>query len=347
MDKYIAQNVEDIVPIVEKYGVAILENVLSPEECAATLAKTWDFFEELHPVIKRDDPSTWRYIYDLKPLHGMLFQHWGIGHAQYIWDLRNNPKIIRIFQVIWDCIIKTKYPGRQENTQDLKVSFDGASFGIPPEETNRGWHTKDWFHIDQRFIPSLSLSPSPLFNGENNNMQCIQSWVTTEDVGPEDGTLSVLEGSNRLHSQVGPLIYQNASSKVKDKLYKDDWYKFSNDELTAYYRDCPRVNIECRAGSMVFWDSRTVHCGRGPIRKRKEPRFRNVIYLCYMPAFMISDKMQVKRRKAYEALRTTSHWPNKVKLFSKMPRVYANDSIKPELKFHKKMVPVLEDEKLI
>lgn len=346
MEKYTAQTIEDIVPIVGKYGIAIYENVLSPEECESTLSKTWDFFEELYPIIERNDPDTWKYIHDLKPLHGMLFQHWGIGHAQYVWDVRNNPKIILIFQVIWDCIIKAKYPGRQENTQDLKVSFDGASFGVPPENTNRGWHTKDWFHIDQRFIPfssSVELEKDTVFS----NMQCIQSWVTTEDVGPEDGTLSVLEGSNILHTKIGPLLYDVASPKIKDKLYKDDWYKFSTDELNTYYRECPRVDVQCKAGSMVFWDSRTVHCGRGPIRKRKEKKFRNVIYLCYMPSFMVSDKIQAKRRKAYENLRTTSHWPNKAKLFPKMPRIYGTDSLKPELKFYKKIVPVIADEKLI
>jgi hypothetical protein len=341
MEKYTALNVEDIVPIVAKYGVCIYENVLTDEECSTSISQTWDFFEELYPVIDRNNQDTWKYIYDLKPLHGMLFQHWGIGHAQYIWDLRSKPKIIEIFKVIWNIILKNKYPERNENVQNLKVSFDGASFGIPPEVTSRGWNGKDWFHIDQRYKP---------IDAEENiytNMQCIQSWITTENVEHDDATLSILEGSNVLHSEIGPLLYEKAIPKVKSTLYKNDWYKFSQDELNTYYRDCVRVNIECKAGSMVFWDSRTVHCGRGPIRNRQESRFRNVVYLCYMPSFMVSDKIIAKRRKAFNDLRTTNHWPNKSKLFNKMPRIYSSDTLAPELKQYKKIKPTNVDESLI
>ena len=367
MDKYIAQNAEDIVPIVAKYGIAILENVLNEEECKTVFSQAWDFFEELYPVLKRDDPQTWKNIHDLKPLHGMLFQHWGIGHAQYIWNLRTNPKIINIYKTIWSNILSQNEVDEPFNGS-MKVSFDGASFGVPPENTNRGWNGKDWFHVDQRFIDGSMLYYNTYKHNEEeqithaeklrqyeelsqeekvnrevySNMQCIQSWVTSEDVGPNDATLSVLEGSNRLHSELGPRIYAGLDSKSKDKLYKEDWYKFSQDELSLY-RDCPRVNVVCKAGSMVFWDSRTVHCGRGPTKGRDEPKFRNVIYLCYMPTFMIPYKIKDKRRKAYNELRTTSHWPNKAKLFSKMPRIYGADSIKPELREYKKIRPNIND----
>lgn len=359
MEKYIAQTPEDIVPLVAKYGVAVLENVLDQDECQQMFSEAWDFFEELYPVLNRNDPQTWKYIHDLKPLHGMLFQHWGIGHAQYVWNLRTNPKILDIYKTIWSNILS-----QNEITEpfdgSMKVSFDGASFGVPPEDTNRGWNGKDWFHIDQRFTTDPDYykqyrssefnSNSSEPNSESNpnpsviysNMQCIQSWVTSEDVEPDDATLSVLEGSNALHYEIGSKIYEGLDSKSKGKFYKEDWYKFNQDDLSLY-RDCPRVDVVCKAGSMVFWDSRTVHCGRGPKRGREVKRFRNVVYLCYMPEFMIPDKIKAKRRKAYEELRTTSHWPNKAKLFSKMPRIYAADTIKAELKDHKKIKPNIHD----
>jgi len=359
MEKYTTQNPEDIVPIVSKYGVAILENVLDENECKQMFSQAWDFFEELYPVLNRNDPQTWKNIHDLKPLHGMLFQHWGIGHAQYIWNLRTNPKIINVYKTIWSNILTQNGIDRQPNSLQLKVSFDGASFGVPPENTNRGWNGKDWFHIDQRFTKNdtsyyqqyLSNTISRHENDQvyniYSNMQCIQSWVTSEDVGPNDATLSVLEGSNILHSEVGPKIYESLDSKNKVKFYKDDWYKFSQNDLSLY-RDCPRVNVVCKAGSMVFWDSRTVHCGRGPTRGRDEPKFRNVAYLCYIPDEFIPDKIKAKRRKAYEDLRTTSHWPNKAKLFSKMPRIYGADTLKPELREYKKIRPsFIGDESLI
>ena len=63
-----------------------------------------------------------------------------------------------------------------------------------------------------------------------------------------------------------------------------------------------------------------------------------------MPSFMITDKMLAKRRKTYEDLRATSHWPDKVKLFSLMPRMYSKDYITPELKNYKKIKPILSPE---
>ena len=326
MEKYTAQNIEDIVPIVAKYGIAILENVLDEEECKVMFSQAWDFFEELYPVLNRNDPSTWKNIHDLKPLHGMLFQHWGIGHAQYIWNLRMNPKIINIYKIIWSNILE----GIQ--IDELKVSFDGASFGVPPEDTNKGWNGNDWFHVDQRF-PKASY----------DNIECIQSWVTSENVGPDDATLSILEGSNQIHSKVGLMIAENLDPKNRDDIHKNDWYKFNKDELSLY-KDCPRVDIQCKAGSMVFWDSRTVHCGRGPIKNRLEKNFRNVVYLCYIPSSMVNYTIKCKRIRAYKDLRTTSHWPNKAKFFPKMPRIYGKDYIKPELMNYKKIKPVIKPE---
>lgn len=32
-----------------------------------------------------------------------------------------------------------------------------------------------------------------------------------------------------------------------------------------------------------------------------------------------------KKQKAFEELRTTSHWPHKIKLFPKQPRTYGRD----------------------
>jgi len=327
MDRYIVQSPNEIVSMINTHGVAILENVLTQKECDDMLEGAWNFFEDLLPELKRDDTKTWRAIYDLKPLHGMLFQHWGIGHAQYIWDLRYKPNIIEIYRVIWQNILSLRVDGTDETPKEVvntKVSFDGASFGMPPESTNKGWNGKDWFHIDQSF--------------KNKGLQCIQSWVTSNDVEEGDATLSVLRGSNLKHDLIDPETKQNT---------KSDWYKFTPEELKLYYDDCERIDIICKAGSMVFWDSRTVHSGRGPVKKRVTPKLRNVVYLCYMPDFMVPDKVKNKRLKAYQELRTTNHWPNKAKLFAKYPRCYPGDEIKQSLKNHTPVYPTLPDLSLV
>lgn len=300
MEDYIATSVTEIIPKINTYGFAILENVIDSSECEQMLNGAWDFFEHLCPLLKRDDESTWKYLFDLYPSHGMLFQHWGIGHAQYIWDIRQNDKIINIFRQIWEQILNINL-----TNEDMRVSFDGASFSVPSEITKRGWYISDWFHCDQR-LPQNDTNPSKL--------ECIQSWITSQDVNEGDATLSVLKGSNNYH--------QILADKYGTNFKNDDWIKPSLIQINEIYQDCPRVDITCKAGSMVFWDSRTMHCGRGPLKSRILPNFRNVIYLCYMPKILIPDNVNKKRIKAFKECRTTNHWPNKSKLFPKTPRTY-------------------------
>ena len=76
---------------------------------------------------------------------------------------------------------------------------------------------------------------------------------------------------------------------------------------------------------MVLWDSRTIHCGVGPLKDRGKENFRCVIYLCYTPKSKASKKVIDKRIKAFEDIRMTNHWPHKPKLFSKLPRTYGEE----------------------
>ncbi len=115
----------------EKHGVAVVRGVLSEQECQEMLSGAWDFVEKLSEKfpdgqkLKRDDESTWRAFSKLFPSHGQLLQHFGIGHAEFLWKIRENPKILHVFECIW-------------NTNDLLVSFDGASLCLKPEVTNLG-----------------------------------------------------------------------------------------------------------------------------------------------------------------------------------------------------------------
>jgi hypothetical protein len=73
---------------------------------------------------------------------------------------------------------------------------------------------------------------------------------------------------------------------------------------------------------MVFWDSRTQHCGTGPLKGRLNPKQRAVIYTCYTPTSEITETDRKKKIHAIETGRTTNHWPHKPKMFPKNPRTY-------------------------
>lgn len=291
-EKYVTTR-ENIMETINKYGVAIVPNVINDEECSQMACGMWDTLETIsqkwETPISRNNPETWKNIKKLFPLHSMLIQHWQIGHAQFIWNLRQNPKCAEVFANIWSC-----------NPNDLLVSFDAASFHMPPETTKIGWHKTTWYHSDQSYT--------------DKGFKCAQGWVTAFDVNRGDATLAFYEGSNNFHTEFGETFGIND---------KSNWYRI-NEEQTNFYKDrgCVAKRIMCPKGSMVLWDSRTIHCGTEPIKGRQAPNFRCVAYLCYMPRRLASEKDIQKKIKAYEEMRMTTHWPCKVKLFGKMPQTY-------------------------
>lgn len=304
-DKYVT-DAKGLRATLDEFGVAIIPEVLDSAECQAIVDGFWDFFQTISTgwakPLNRVDQTSWRGFFDLIPLHGMLFQHWGIGHSDFAWKLRQNRKLIAPFEELWGV-----------RAEDLLVSFDGASFSAPSEITNRGWHRGVYgLHVDQPF--------------DNSDFQCVQSWVTGLDVNEGDATLIVLEDSHKVHRK-----FAEECGKTDIK----EWYKLTEEEQGWYEaQGCQKVRMVCPKGSMVFWDSRTIHCGAEPLKGRAAPNFRSVVYLCYTPRKLASAANLKKKQKAFNEGRMTTHWPHKVKLFPKTPRTYGKDL--PEISEYKK-----------
>ena len=55
----------------EKYGVAIIPNILNDEECTNTINNIWNYFELITNgwdlPINRNNPETWKGFYELFP----------------------------------------------------------------------------------------------------------------------------------------------------------------------------------------------------------------------------------------------------------------------------------------
>lgn len=291
-DKYVTTP-ENLKGTIEKYGVGIIPNVLGEEEIESMKNGMWDYLEhttqKFEKPISRENDKTWIEYLKLYPKHSMLLQQYGVGHSQFVWDVRQNPKVVDIFSKFWEV-----------PPEDLLTSFDGASFHFPPENSNRGWYRQTWYHTDQSYF--------------RPNFECVQSWVTAYDVEEGDATLAFMESSNTYHKEF------QEHHQLTDK---SDWYKHNRLEQSFYEeKGCEEKRIQCKAGSMVFWDSRTIHCGTEPLRSRKEKNLRNVVYICMTPRSLATEANLKKKRKALNDLRMTTHWPHKPKLFPKNPRTY-------------------------
>jgi ectoine hydroxylase-related dioxygenase (phytanoyl-CoA dioxygenase family) len=276
------------------YGVAIIPSILNEDESDAILSGTWDFLEHITqtwtPPINRNNTETWTQFYKLLPIHSMLLQYWQVGHAQVSWDVRQNIKIAEVYAKLYDCKL-----------EDLIVSFDGLSFNPPPEQTKKGWNKNNlWLHCDQSYT--------------QNDFKTAQGWVTGPEVNEGDATLAILEGSHQYHKEFATTF--NITKNIQ-------WTKLTEEQIEFYKeKGCEIKRLTCPKGSLVLWDSRTIHCGVEADKSREKPNFRSIVYVCYAPRSKITVANIKKRQKAFQELRATIHDPIHPKLFGKNPQTY-------------------------
>ena len=279
MDKYYA-NTDNLKQIIEQYGFAIIPNVLNQDECLNMINNMWDYLEHITNnwklPITRDNDKSWYQIQYLT-YGSTIFQFWNIGHSQLCWNVRQNPKIVNIFAKFWNV-----------QDTDLLASFDGASILFPSEITDFGWDhdINPWFHTDQSYIDS--------------SFKNIQSWVTAYDVTEDDATLVVLEGSHKYHE-----VFAKKFNITDPR----NFYQLNEEELMDYLLKFQVKKITCPKGSLVIWDSRTIHYASGNLKCRAKPNTRCITYLCYAPKSFIDQDNLINKKLAFDNLNTTSHDP--------------------------------------
>ncbi len=152
---------ESLMEKLEQHGYCVVKGVLTPEKTEKFTSDFFTFMEKGGSGIKRDDPRTLTWNRMPFNRHGLL-QHYQIGHAKFIWEIRSDPSICRIFETIW-------------GTDRLLVSFDGACFAIRDraESTDKPWH-----HLDQ--------------GHEKRGFQCVQGSINLRPCGKKKQHFSLL-----------------------------------------------------------------------------------------------------------------------------------------------------------
>ena len=282
------------------YGVAVIPNLLSPEEIEDFRQGMWDTLEQLTSTtetpVNRNDTTTWHGYKQIASLHSMLIQHFGIGHANVVWQLRQNPKVVTVFQQLFGLT----------NPEDLLVSFDGMAIHLPHElvNPNAGYFRKTWYHCDQSY--------------RRNEDECYQSWVTAYDVNEGDATLSTLLYSHHFHQEFAQTFSMNNRDEGNKEFYvlqeaEQQWY---------INKGCVPYNLVVPAGSMVLWNSKTIHCGKEPDKVRPQWNIRTVVYICMTPRAKATEANLKKKQDCFTNGRMTTHNPHRVRMFSKTPRTY-------------------------
>lgn len=301
-----ASNIETYKETLFNYGVTIINSVLDETEADNIVDGMWEYFEhatsewDINEQVERTDDTTWKNIYKMNPLHGMLFHHGQDGQAQVCWDVRQNEKIVNIFADYW------------ETEPDLlAVSMDGFSFHLPSIITKKGYRMKNFkFHIDQSYAEI--------------GFKCLQGFVTGTDAIEGSSTLSIIEKSHLYQKEFAERFPEAVDPK-------NQWHVLTLEQIQFYLnKGCKVKSIMCPKGSLVLWDSRTVHCISGNVNKSKSVETRAVVYVSYRPSVILKKGDVNKRLKCLKELRTTSHDVVNVKMFPKKPPTFGHGPEPPD-----------------
>lgn len=289
----------------EELGYCVIPQVLSTTDAELLYRRVWsEFIEKAWPNCRMNDRCNWK---DTFPMHNRMGIFAGpAGQTQVMWDLRQDPRIIDVFAQVW-------------NTRDLIVSMDGLSFMCPPEI--RKGYIEPWPHVDQAVIRRLdnvvhSNNPPIGFVSESllkTKPYTIQGQFLFEDSFDGDGGFYCIPKSHLRFTEFAPQLEAiNAAEMPKDEKRKirhkflDEFFGNNADKSGNSY--CKK-HITAPRGSLILWDSRTIHWNQHASGNRDKPKVRMVGYLCYVPKTRLTDECRIRRKEAFDKGVSTGHNP--------------------------------------
>ena len=242
----------------EMDGYCVIGGVLSKAECAHALELAWDFVEAASAAqvqeavradetrsasarassmahgVRREDASTWDNERWPRGVEGGILPYLGAGQSTCAWYVRARPAVRSVFAALW-------------RTAQLLVSFDGLLLWRPGKE-HRTEH--GWFHLDQNPVHK------PFFAS-------VQALVNLLPTTPASGGNVLIRGSHHKF----PAHFTSPASPAHAAFYKTRLLELQTEDwLEIDPRDdgvlTPGDAVSCllRAGDMLLWDSRVVHC---------------------------------------------------------------------------------------
>ncbi len=161
---------------------------------------------------------------------------------------------------------------------ELLTTLDGAS--IYPVK-NAPKNKKDWAHIDQT---------------ENSDLMCYQSQIVTTNT---TASFVCTPFSHHYHAQL------MRKFKIPEK---GNFYIFNDKQVAQmdihfeYYQ----IPIIAPKGSIIIWDSRTIHSARGPTLR--DDSWRGVFYVSMRPKINFSTDNINTIQTALRQGKSTNHW---------------------------------------
>ena len=263
-------------------GYAVIPSLFTEKECLAFKEMVWDFLEGIG--LERDMDYAKMKATQLPPhAHGIM-TNYRMNHAKPFRELRVHPKILAVHSML-------------NGSSCLTSSLDRVNCKFP----GRTYRSKDrWPHVDQ--------------NARNLGLRYVQSYITFNACNEESPQNRFYEGSH--------LIFEEYFKDRRTSKTGDAWLRLSLEDRLSVEEEykCPLVKPNCPAGSMVLWDSRTIH---DPDEGTNFEDGRLVAYHCYTKCFPgMGETFKTKKKNAFSTCRSTPHAPYPQTLFPSSVRTY-------------------------
>jgi hypothetical protein len=359
---------EEIWDILGTHGYMVIPNVVDEATCDHIYDEFLNYLERLCPDFKKNDRSTWTN--DNLPIRTRgLLQWYNCGFMDF--NIKLHMLVKHIFEEMW-------------GTNELWTSFGGGSFTIKGKRSDfadlADWEKKCYektkVHLDQTTRGFLGVQAGVAITEQREDMHvftCIPGshlhhdklLDIEEELAKKTYEKDMEEYTSKLKDwevRASILKYLSikdpvAEAKLKKEkpkkptLKKTDlhWQVMCKEQLD-YLRSkgLSMKRVEAPKGSMVLWDSRTVHSSASYCATAPEGSTRLHLTVCMAPPpkdEQVREEQMKKRKRAYEEGAVSKHSPDLVRLF-KLPRMYNKEQIQT----HKKMrvlpsAPMNDEEK--
>ncbi|UJR36658.1 hypothetical protein I4U23_029375 [Adineta vaga] len=264
-----------------EHGYAIFSDIMLQNEIDINKELLWNFLENIPGRhIRRNDSTTWSNNWPGNGTFGII-NDCGIGQSDFMWNIRSNRNIKRVYSQIWD-------------TDELFVSFDGCG-------VYRNWHieptwktTTGWYHVDQNPISKPDRC-------------CIQGFVALTNHDETTGGLIVFPYTHLRFNELTDVVRRSK-----------DFVRIPSDHSILDGGRATGKFIQCQAGDLVVWDSRLVHCNSAAFVDQEQSSdqpidlLRIVAYVSMSPAVFIRDytlgQFQKQRKLMVQNNCTLTHW---------------------------------------
>ncbi|WRT70627.1 uncharacterized protein IL334_007625 [Kwoniella shivajii] len=258
-------------------GWVVIKGVIPREKALSYADEAYQYLESFGLGFDAKDRTTW--IPENMPFFfkGGLFHRYGASHEQFVWDIKQEPELVKQFAELW-------------GTEELVCSFDGLNISLPIHG-----RTPD----DDAYVPWPHVDQSPLVT----DFHCVQGAMNLLPNGPKDGGLMVLKGSKELYSQAWKAFDKDKPEGGWNERHLHD---FTPEQIQWFLDNGAEWHKICAdPGDLFLWDSRTVHYGATP--ESNNPRIAT--YVCYKPAFLLTPEIKQQRKEAWDKKYITSHDP--------------------------------------